>query len=205
MMTETSGQFFAESNVSSELRKDKGIQKLTENMCFYVTTLYCMNDYENGKKITMKMDTSNKLNIAGSLAGFKYYKVNYNDSWEIKTDNSIQIWAQINMRFVSNLYEKMFGSKLKKSQIEDDEIDLRYRNDKYYTLIGDFGEAGPSYTIKQISKKDGKSFKIKALNRLKGEDTDSIVGTTWITVKKDKNTDYGYKITKCSYKIRTPK
>lgn len=193
----------AAKDVTSVMKKDKGIQWMAENMCYYVTILHTWGDYEPDKKTTIKMNTTQKFMVAGMLSSLNYQNLDY-DNDEIFDGGS---WAPLNMNFVSALYKKLFGTKLARSKIKLDHLSdrhCRYKDDKYYVVYGDWGEAVPAYQIEKIVKKDKGVYQIKARNKMVCLDDpdfkiNETIGTTWITVKKDKKASYGYKVTKCSY------
>ncbi len=189
----------AASSTVSNMKKDKGIKWLTGNMCFYVTTLYCMDDYKKNKKVAIKMDVPHKFDIAGTLADCKYNKINYED--QLEDFSGGRVLARLDMNFTSKLYKKLFRTKLVRPKLKKNSASLVCIDGMYYASLGDFGLAGPAYRIEKITKKGRGSYLINAKNLLRGEGKTLAVGTTWITVKKDKKASYGYKIVKCSYKI----
>ena len=211
LFASSSMQTFATSSTTNKLKKDKGIQRITRDMCFYASNLYCMYRYTDGVKVNVKMNATNKFYIVGMLTTSCYHKYNEEGSRNFIVEGESVMRAPIDMKFMSKLYQKLFGSKLNISKVEQKNGDLIIRGKKCYAILGDFGVSSPTYSISKITKVGKNTYSIKAKNIMKtskawmenspektGRKT---IGTTWITVKKDKSAPYGYKVIKFSYKL----
>ena len=197
----------AGSDLTSQMKKEKGIKKITENMCFFPSTLYCMNEYKANKVIHMKMNASNNFYIAGFLTCIKYNKINYSKRKYFIVKGNTVLRVPVNMKYASKLYKNLFGETLKMSKVRQISTNLIIRNKKGYASYGEFGEEWPSYSIESITKTGANTYQIRAENKLVSSmpfpdgRTSIPIGTTWITVKKDGKSSYGYKVTKFSYKL----
>lgn len=193
----------------SDLKKDKGVKWLTENICFYITSLYAHGHIDEGDKGTMQMTYIDRFNIATELAGGKYGK--YSSSYEkdgisLLENGNYSSYCPVNTAFANQLYRALFHKQMQVPDSRNTLVRAKFINGYTYVGFGEFGDSYPSYSIKGITKVKKGVYKVKAENRFHIIDPDdgkkyNRIGYTWVTLKKDKKAEYGYKVVKCSYRM----
>lgn len=193
---------------ASGLKKDKGIKWLTENICFYVTTLYAQRDIGDGDKGALRMTYIDRYNIATELAGCKYSKYigGEEEGMLLLENGNYAYYCPVDISFANDLYVELFHKPMQGVDSQNDLVRAKFQNGYVYVGFGEFGESYPSYSIKGITKVKKGVCKVKAENRFrfmdpKDEKKYERVGYTWVTLKKDKKAKHGYKVVKCSYRM----
>lgn len=194
---------------SSELKKDKGVKWLTENVCFYITTLYAKGDIDEGDKGMMQMNYIDRYNIAMELTGYKYREY-IDDSDEegmlVLENGNYVLYYPIDSAFANELYVKLFHKPMQSPDRENTLVKAKSLNGYIYVNMGEFGNFYPAYSMKSITKVKKGVYKVKTENRFRMIDSEdgkkySCIGHTWVTLKKDKKAEYGYRVVKCSYRM----
>jgi len=194
----------AYGSVQSNLKKDKGVKYLTDNICFYVTSLYSSGDIKEGDTGRIQMNYVDRFNIATILTGRKYNKYLSYDGIEVMENGSY--YCPIDKSFAHDLYAKLFRKSTYWPDDRNRHVMAKRLNGNIYIAFGEFGQSYPSYSIKAITKIKKGTFKVKAENKYelyepKNGKKFNRIGYTWVTLKKDKKAKYGYKVVKCSYKM----
>ena len=150
------------------------------------------------------MNATNKFSIAALLSANKYYKVNSSDTKDIKY-KGYSYWAPaLKMNHAKKLYKKLYGQNVNMSKVKNKPGILMKKGKKCYVVFGEFGADIPAYSIKQIVKKKKGIYCITANMIIKSDEgyPPRSVGKMWITVKKDKKAQYGYKVKTVSFSIK---
>lgn len=194
---------------SSGLKKDKGVKWLTENICFYITSLYAQNDIDKEDKGMMQMNYIDRYNVAMELTGCKYRKYTADpdkDGMLVLENGNYASYCPVDIAFANELYVKLFHKSMQAPDKENILVRPKFKNGYVYVGFGEFGDAYPSYSIKRITKVKKGVYKVKAENRFHIFDPEdgkkyNRIGYTWVTLKKDKKAMHGYKVVKCSYRM----
>lgn len=182
---------------------------MTENICFYITTLYAQGDIDKGDKNTVQMTYIDRFNIAAKLTGCKYNKYsssNDKDSIVILDSGHYASYYPVDIAFANELYVELFHKPMQIPDSQNTLVRAKFFNGNVYVRAGEFGESYPSYSIKSITKVKKGVYKVKAENRFRIIDPEdgkkyNRIGYTWVILKKDKKAEHGYKVVKCSYRM----
>ena len=180
-------EVYAKKDVTSELKKDSGIENICNNIEQFIG---CIDDgyVKNITGGNIALTKKTKYNILGCC--------------------TIQDWIEGGEFIIGNhkfkkQYYNMFGTypNIHKDRIKCDSV--IYKNKKLYRqLSGEWGEVWPDFKIKKIYKVSNNKYEIIIrngwINTFKQDFTYSNTKTI-ITIKKSKKSDYGYVIKKLRY------
>lgn len=103
---------------------------------------------------------------------------------------------------VDKFYKNLFGKEFKDGVCKGKWV--YFLNNGIYILAGDYGTVEPKYNVDKITSIGDGKFVIKIsdyeIDMESQPNKKKKLGNTWITVKKNNKSSYGYVITKIKYK-----
>lgn len=192
--------YAAGKNVTSSMKQDKNLRKISRDIALYTSAELC--NARSKRIITERLNGYNALSIAGYLGvqSYPYRSASY-------SQKHINGYTK---KDIQKITYDLFGNKPKTNTIPLMTSSKKkwiakstYPSSKPYQYSGgSWGNYVPSYSIKRIVRIKKNVYDITITNGLGlyMSKTKRTVGTTYIRIKKNPRSIYGYNITRLRYK-----